>query len=121
MSCGPVDPVAEGGSSGIVGIDALAQKYVPMTIAAITVTNAEAVAMPARKTRRTCGYGCEPERSGPGASSVCVVGFVVIGWVRERRRSRTPERTRRPGEGSGAGHDVRVETLAGGRGAGERP
>src|SRR4029453_14515403 len=57
MSRGPVDPVAEGGSSGIVGIDALAQKYVPMTIAATTVMNAETAGGPAEKPRRTRGGG----------------------------------------------------------------
>src|SRR4029453_17575827 len=103
MSCGPVDPVGEDGSSGIVGIDALAHRYPPMTIAATATTNAETVAVAARNTRRTCG--CAPAGLGPRASSVGVVGLFmssgVIGWVRERRRSRGAERTRRPGEEAG--------------------
>src|SRR5918995_4794370 len=90
-----------------------------MTSAATTVTNADTVAVPARNTRRTCG--CAPDGFGSWASSVGVVGFVeVIGWLREPRRSRAPERTRRLGVGSGAGRDVRMETLARGRGTGER-
>src|SRR4249920_2749090 len=72
-----------------------------MTIAATTTTNAEAVA--ARNPRRTCG--CAPDGFGLRASSVGVVGLFlssgVIGWVRERRRSRAAERTRRLGEEAG--------------------
>src|SRR4030095_8671605 len=74
-----------------------------MTTAATTITNADRVAVAPRKTRRTCG--CAPDGFGPRASSVGVVGLFlssgVIGWVRERRRSRAAERTRRPGEEAG--------------------
>ena len=47
-------------------------------------------------------------------------GVWAIGLVRERRGSRRAERTRPPGEGSGAGRDDHMETVRRGRGAGER-
>src|SRR5262245_7852685 len=116
----PVGPAI----SGIVWICPRAQKYVPNATAATTITNADAVAVRPRNTRRRCGWGCDGGtaglRSGTPGSWVCVVVSWAIGWFEEPMSVSGHQPTDNPGIGNEAADDDRVESHPPGGRARER-